>query len=81
MVNDKDYKEDVLISEGGYGFVYKVHTTEAGGQKDSKGLNKEYFALKKMILQDEEAIDRAKKEVEVWRLISPHPYIVKYIDS
>ena len=42
QIKSKTYVEDELISEGGYGFVYRVHL------KDSEPL--EYFALKRMVL-------------------------------
>ena len=38
-INGLELKEDELISEGGYGFVYRVHS------KDKDG-NNQYFALK-----------------------------------
>mmetsp|Transcript_1395 Transcript_1395/g.2454 ORF Transcript_1395/g.2454 Transcript_1395/m.2454 type:complete len:200 (-) Transcript_1395:388-987(-) len=34
-----------------------------------------------MVLQDEESRERALREVEIWSKLSPHPYIVQYIDS
>ena len=39
IINGLELKEDNLISEGGYGFVYRVHT------KDKDG-NNQYYALK-----------------------------------
>lgn len=39
IINGLELKEDNLISEGGYGFVYRVHS------KDKDG-NNQYFALK-----------------------------------
>ena len=56
MINEKIYTEDNLISEGGYGYVYRVHDE-----------NNAYFAMKKMILQDNQAVERASKEVDIWR--------------
>lgn len=44
-INGLELKEDNLISEGGYGFVYRVHS------KDKDG-NNQYFALKVQNLQD-----------------------------
>ena len=53
-MNGKVYKMEHLISEGGYGFVYKVVH------------NKEAFALKRMILQEEERLELARKEALLW---------------
>ena len=55
-INGLELKEDELISEGGYGYVYRVHS------KDKDGKN-QYFALKVQNLQDQSSLLRAQKEV------------------
>ena len=49
-VNQLELQEDELISEGGFGFVYRVHTIV--GQK-------RFYALKLMNLDDEASLFRA----------------------
>lgn len=57
--------EDGLISEGGYGFVYKVHFIK--DKNDEKKNEKEYFAIKKMIVLDrDEQMERVIKEINLW---------------
>ena len=70
------YVEDELISEGGYGFVYRVHL-----QNNESTSQTEYYALKRMVLQEENAIIKAKKEIDIWSQLRGHPSIVEYIDS
>ena len=58
------------ISEGGFAFVYKV-TDE---------LKKEY-AIKRMILQDDDRLEGAKREAALWSKLGKHEHIVTYLDS
>lgn len=69
MVNDKEYQVKKLISEGGYGYVY--HVTHS----------KEDFALKRMILQEEDRVMAAKNEALNWSRLGNHPNIVEFVDS
>jgi serine/threonine protein kinase len=72
-INGAVYHIDSLISEGGFGFVYRVHTTDI----DPQAVN---FAMKKMILQDPVRLEKAQEEVRIWRSLKGHPSIVEFID-
>ena len=69
VINGKNYYENKLLGEGGYGYVFEV--------ADSKG-NK--FALKKMNILNKEQYQKILHEVEIWKKISTCPNIVKLLD-
>ena len=69
-VNGKNYYENKLLGEGGYGYVYEV--------SDSKG-NK--YALKKMNILNKNQYQNIIREVKLWRQISTCPNIVKMLDA
>lgn len=52
-INGAVYQIDSLISEGGFGFVFRVHTMDIDPQPLS-------FAMKKMILHDPVRLDKAE---------------------
>lgn len=96
-MNGKDYKEDELISEGGYGYVYRVtlkaskddqknadspsKTEQSKIEKSNGAPNKKSYALKRMFVQDQDQADKVLKEAELWKQIGTHPNIVEYVDS
>ena len=70
VVNGKEYIEEKLIGEGGYGYVYVV-VDPSVNQK---------LALKKMNIISKEALENFKREIELWFKIKKHENIVKLID-
>ena len=70
VVNGKNYYEDKLLGEGGYGYVYEV--------SDSKG-NK--YALKKMNILSQTQYQNIIREIRLWKQISNCPNIVKILDA
>jgi AP2-associated kinase len=70
-VGHRDIKEDCLLSEGGYAYIYKVRDAMTG----------EIFALKKMICQNSERLATAKNEISILKSLPDHPNLMKYYDS
>ena len=70
IVNGKEFVEEKLIGEGGFGYVYVVLEPSSGVK----------YALKKMNILSLEAMDSIKKEIELWSKINNHNNIVKLID-
>eukprot|EP01017_Pseudomicrothorax_dubius_P048140 TRINITY_DN870_c0_g1_i27.p1 TRINITY_DN870_c0_g1~~TRINITY_DN870_c0_g1_i27.p1 ORF type:complete len:526 (-),score=124.53 TRINITY_DN870_c0_g1_i27:62-1639(-) len=70
-VGSHEVEEETLISEGGYGYIWRVRDVRSG----------EIFALKKMICQNTERLQTAKNEIAILRAIPTHPNIMKLIDS
>ena len=70
VINGKNYYEEKLLGEGGYGYVYEV--------SDAKG-NK--FALKKMNILNKIQYQNIVREVRTWKQISNCPNIVKLLDA
>ena len=69
IINGKNYYENKLLGEGGYGYVYEV--------SDSRG-NK--YALKKMNILNKIQYQNILREVQIWKKISVCPNIVKLLD-
>ena len=92
-VNGREYQEEQLISEGGYGYVYKVtlKSSKSGGNTSSSQIQNgrgaspfppnTQFALKRMIIQDEEMVPKVQKEAEIWKRVGKHRNVVEYVDS
>ena len=70
VVNGKNYYEDKLLGEGGYGYVYEV--------SDSKGKK---YALKKMNILSQTQYQNIIREIRLWKQISNCPNIVKILDA
>ena len=70
VINGKNYYEEKLLGEGGYGYVYEV--------SDSKG-NK--YALKKMNILSQTQYQNIIREVRLWKQISNCQNIVKMLDA
>jgi AP2-associated kinase len=68
-VKGKDYYEQKLLAEGGFGYVYMV--------EDESG-NK--YALKKMYYHDKEGLTNIKRELDNWKKVSNHANIIKLVD-
>ena len=69
VINKKNYYQNKLLGEGGYGYVFEV--------SDSKG-NK--YALKKMNILNKVQYQNILHEVQIWKKISTCPNIVKLLD-
>ena len=69
-VNGKNYYEDKLLGEGGYGYVYQV--------SDSKG-NK--YALKKINILSQPQYQNIIREIKLWKQVSNSQNIVKLLDA
>ena len=69
VINKKNYYQNKLLGEGGYGYVFEV--------SDSKG-NK--YALKKMNILNKTQYQNILHEVQIWKQISKCPNIVKLLD-
>ncbi|CAD2105942.1 serine/threonine protein kinase, putative [Plasmodium vinckei lentum] len=70
-INGKTIKEDKLISEGAYSFVYLAVDLNT---------NKTY-TIKKTICQNKEKLEMAKKEINILKSLPPHKNIVQYFGS
>ncbi|SCM26946.1 serine/threonine protein kinase, putative [Plasmodium chabaudi chabaudi] len=70
-INGKTIKEDKLISEGAYSFVYLANDLNT---------NKTY-TIKKTICQNKEKLEMAKKEINILKSLPPHKNIVQYFGS
>ncbi|CDU20974.1 serine/threonine protein kinase, putative [Plasmodium yoelii] len=70
-INGKTIKEDKLISEGAYSFVYLANDLNT---------NKTY-TIKKTICQNKEKLEMAKKEINILKSLPPHKNIVQYYGS
>ena len=70
VINGKNYYEEKLLGEGGYGYVYEV--------SDPKG-NK--YALKKMNILSQTQYQNIVREVKLWKQISNGQNIVKLLDA
>ncbi|SBS92604.1 serine/threonine protein kinase, putative [Plasmodium ovale curtisi] len=70
-INGKTIKEDKLISEGAYSFVYLAIDLNT---------NKTY-TIKKTICQNKEKLEMAKKEINILKSLPPHKNIVQYFGS
>ncbi|EUD64864.1 NAK protein kinase [Plasmodium inui San Antonio 1] len=70
-INGKTIREEKLLSEGAYSFVYLAKDLNT---------NKEY-TIKKTICQDKEKLQMAQKEIHILKSLPPHKNIVQYFGS
>lgn len=56
-VNNREYFEDHLIAEGGYGYIYQVTSAKS----------KRKYALKKINIGDKKQYQQVKNEIDLWR--------------
>ena len=56
-VNNREYIEDHLIAEGGYGYIYQVTSAKS----------KRKYALKKINIGDKKHYQQVKNEINLWR--------------
>ena len=68
MIKGKTIIEDKLLSEGGFGYVYLA--------RDAK--TNEEFVLKKILCMDQERLDLATREVEIFEKLPVHQNLVRY---
>lgn len=67
-IGNKVLKEERLLSEGGFGFVYLVREVPSG----------EMYVVKRILCQDRERFELAQREVEILEKLPIHPNLVKY---
>jgi serine/threonine protein kinase len=60
-----------LIAEGGYAFVYTAEEVNTG----------QLFALKRMLIQDDETMKCAQMEIQIMRKLSNAPYVIQFLGS
>ncbi|ANQ11124.1 Cyclin g-associated kinase [Plasmodium coatneyi] len=70
-INGKTIREEKLLSEGAYSFVYLAKDLNT---------NKSY-TIKKTICQDKEKLQMAEKEIHILKSLPPHKNIVQYFGS
>lgn len=70
-INGKTIKEDNLISEGAYSFVYLANDLNTN----------KIYTIKKTICQNKEKLEMAKKEINILKSLPPHKNIVQYYGS
>ncbi|SBS88959.1 serine/threonine protein kinase, putative [Plasmodium ovale] len=71
IINGKTVREEKLLSEGAYSFVYLAKDLNT---------NKKY-TIKKTICQDKEKLQMAMKEINILKTLPPHKNIVQYYGS
>lgn len=67
-IGSRTVREEKLLSEGGFGFVYLVRDV----------ITNDPFVIKKILCQDKERYDLACREVEIFEKLPVHPNLVKY---
>lgn len=70
QLNGRLLREIGELGEGGFAFVLKVRDDNNGQE----------FALKKIVIQNKQIEALIGQEVKVWRQISGHPNIVRFVD-
>ena len=58
-----------LIAEGGFAFVYRAEEVETGA----------IFALKRMLIQDEENLGLAETEIDIMKKLAGKPYVIQLL--
>ena len=67
-IGGRDLQEGKLLSEGGFGFVYLAHDIRTNTP----------YVLKKLLCQDKERLDLARREIEIFEKLPLHPNLVRY---
>ena len=67
-INGQTYRITKLLDEGGYSFVFTVRDVDSG---------KEY-ALKRLLIQEEEMMKVAMNEIKVMEQVNGHPNIINF---
>lgn len=67
-IGSRTVREEKLLSEGGFGFVYLVRDV----------ITNDPFVIKKILCQDKERYDLACREVEIFEKLPVHANLVKY---
>ncbi|KAM3142262.1 hypothetical protein pb186bvf_005671 [Paramecium bursaria] len=68
-IEGRTIREEKLLSEGGYGYIFKVVDLNT----------REVFALKKSYCQGQERTQVAKNELQIMRSLPKHPNILSFI--
>lgn len=79
-VNDKRYRIQRLLGEGGMSFVYLVRLSKNSLIIDNGIATPELYALKKIICPSVEGISNGMREIENYKRFQS-PYVIKSIDS
>ena len=58
-----------LLAEGGFAFVYKAEDVETG----------QVFALKRMLIQDDENLGLAETEIDIMKKLAGKPYVIQLL--
>lgn len=69
-VNNREYIEDHLIAEGGYGYIYQVTSAKS----------KRKYALKKINIGDKKHYQQVKNEINLWRKLPQSSNILSLHD-
>jgi serine/threonine protein kinase len=67
-INGQTYKFIKMLDEGGYSFVFSVRNVATG----------EDYALKRLLLQEEEMLDSAMNEIKIMEKLSGHENIINF---
>ncbi|CAI4052523.1 hypothetical protein N7582_005478 [Saccharomyces uvarum] len=79
-VNDKRYKIQRLLGEGGLSFVYLVQLLKGSLIMENGVAAPELYALKKIICPNVESISNGMREIENYKRFQS-PYVIQSIDS
>ncbi|CAI4052746.1 hypothetical protein SKDZ_16G0410 [Saccharomyces kudriavzevii ZP591] len=79
-VNDRRYKIQRLLGEGGMSFVYLVQLLKGSLSMENSVATAELYALKKIICPSVENISNGMREIENYKRFQS-PYVIQSIDS
>ncbi|CAK0807432.1 unnamed protein product, partial [Prorocentrum cordatum] len=71
VVAGRNVVQGKLLADGGFAYVYVGTDTDTGEQ----------LAVRKVLLQDAEALEKAKLEIELLGSLCDHPYVVRYLGA
>lgn len=71
QIENRKLAIDIIIAEGGFGYVYKVRDTESNA----------LFALKKINSTDKETQSEIENEISILKSLQKHPHIMEFIAS
>lgn len=71
QIDNQKLAVEMIIAEGGFGYVYKVRDVESNT----------LFALKKINSSDKESQDEIENEIDILTSVQKHPHIMDFIAS
>lgn len=71
QIDNQKLAVEMIIAEGGFGYVYKVRNIETNT----------FFALKKINSSDKESQDEIENEIDILTSVQKHPHIMEFITS